>query len=152
MITVTRWVDEKTTNLEDIEKLLDSPHPNEVPESGTKYINWEIQKVFDKDKKDVFYGREITYNYYTFSVDQIPGGEEISDDGTYTKRGFVIPYFSAGKVRYIISKNNDGRLDMKNVILIIFICVIVIFGLTGCSYYDTELIDNRESQYSQIQK
>ena len=84
MITVTRWVDEKTTNLEDIEKLLDSPHPNEVPESGTKYINWEIQKVFDKDKKDVFYGREITYNYYTFSVDQIPGGEEISDDGTYT--------------------------------------------------------------------
>ena len=64
MITVTRWVDEKTTNLEDIEKLLDSPHPNEVPESGTKYINWEIQKVFDKDKKDVFYGREITYNYY----------------------------------------------------------------------------------------
>ena len=26
MITVTRWVDEKTTNLEDIEKLLDSPH------------------------------------------------------------------------------------------------------------------------------
>ena len=41
---------------------------------------------------------------------------------------------------------------MKNVILIIFICVIVIFGLTGCSYYDTELIDNREAQYSQIQK
>lgn len=116
MITVTRWVDEKTTNLEDIEKLLDSPHPNEVPESGTKYINWEIQKVFDKDKKDVFYGREITYNYYTFSVDQIPGGEEISDDGTYTKRGFVIPYFSAGKVRYIISKNTYAQTLLRKML------------------------------------
>ena len=117
MITVTRWVDEKTTNLEDIEKLLDSPHPNEVPESGTKYINWEIQKVFDKDKKDVFYGREITYNYYTFSVDQIPGGEEISDDGTYTKRGFVIPYFSAGKVFvWLISKvyGKENTISSEN--------------------------------------
>ena len=54
MITVTRWVDEKTTNLEDIEKLLDSPHPNEVPESGTKYINWEIQKVFTRIRKMFF--------------------------------------------------------------------------------------------------
>ena len=42
MITVTRWVDEKTTNLAEIEKLLDSEHPNEIPETGTKYINWEI--------------------------------------------------------------------------------------------------------------
>lgn len=116
MITVTRWVDEKTTNLADIEKLLDSPHPDEIPESGTKYINWEINKVFDKDKRDVFYGREITYNYYTFSVDQIPGGEEITDDGTYTKRGFVIPYFSSGKVRYIISKNTYAQTLLRKML------------------------------------
>ncbi len=43
MITVTRWVDEKTTNIADVEKLLDSPHSDEIPESGTKYINWEIK-------------------------------------------------------------------------------------------------------------
>lgn len=53
MITVTRWVDEKTTNIADVEKLLDSPHSDEIPESGTKYINWEINKIFDKDKKEL---------------------------------------------------------------------------------------------------
>ena len=107
MTAVTRWVDEKTTNLADIEMLLDKEHPDEIPETGTKYMNWEINKVFDEDKVAVFYGRQVTYNFYTFSVDQIPGCEEILDDGTYTKRGFVIPYFSAGKVRYIIDNNLD---------------------------------------------
>ena len=116
MITVTRWVDEKTTNLAEIEKLFDSEHPDEIPENGTKYINWKIEKVFDKDKKAVFYGRQITYNYYTFSVDQIPGCEEVLDDGTYTKRGFVIPYFSAGKVRYIISKNTYAQTLLRKML------------------------------------
>lgn len=116
MITVTRWVDEKTSSLEDIEKLLDSPHQDEMAESGTKYINWKIEKVFDKDKKDIFYGREIIYNYYTFSVNQIPRGKEVSDDGIYTKKGFVIPYFSAGKVCYIISKNTYAQTLLRKML------------------------------------
>ena len=39
MIAITRWVDEKTNNLLDVEKLLDKAHPDETPENGTKYIN-----------------------------------------------------------------------------------------------------------------
>lgn len=116
MITVTRWVDEKNTDLAEIEKLLDSDHPDETPETGTRYINWEIVRIFDKDKTAIFYSRQITYNYYTFSVDQIPGCEEISDDGTYTKRGFVIPYSSAGKVRYIISKNTYAQTLLRKML------------------------------------
>lgn len=116
MTVVTRWVDEKTTNLAEIEKLLNKEHPDEIPENGTKYVNWEIKKVFDEDKTAVFYGRQITYNYYTFSVDQIPGYEEILDDGTYTKRGFVIPYLSAGKVRYIISKNSYAQTLLRKML------------------------------------
>lgn len=116
MTAVTRWVDEKNQALADIEMLLNKEHPDEIPETGTKYINWEIKKVFDKDKVAVFYGRQITYNYYTFSVDQIPGCEEILDDGTYTKRGFVIPYFSAGKVRYIIDKNTHAQTLLRKML------------------------------------
>ena len=116
MITVTRWVDEKATNLAEIEKLLDSEHPDEISELGTKYINWKISKIFHEDRISIFYGRKITYNYYTFSVDQIPGGEENWDDGTYTKRGFVIPYSSAGKVRYIISKNTYAQTLLRKML------------------------------------
>ena len=36
MTVVTRWVDEKTTNLAEIEKLLNKEHPDEIPENGTK--------------------------------------------------------------------------------------------------------------------
>lgn len=116
MIAVTRWVDEKATSLADIEMLLDKRHPDEIPENGTKYINWEIEKAFSKDRTAVFYGRQIIYNYYMFSVDQIPGCEEILDDGTYTKRGFVIPYLSAGKVRYIIDKNSYAQTLLRKML------------------------------------
>lgn len=116
MTAVTRWVDEKTTDLADIEMLFDKEHPDEIPETGTKYMNWEINKIFDEDKVAVFYGRQVMYNFYTFSVDQIPGCEEILDDGTYTKRGFVIPYFSAGKVRYIIDKNTYAQTLLRKML------------------------------------
>ena len=116
MIAITRWVDEKTNNLLDIEKLLDKAHPDETPENGTKYINWNIKKIFAENKKAVFYGREVIYNYYTFTVDQIPGSEDVLDDGTYTKRGFVIPYFTAGKVRYIISKNTYAQTLLRKML------------------------------------
>ena len=72
MTTVTRWIDEKNSSLATVENLLDSEHPDEISENGNQYLNWKIQKMFDSDKTDTFYDRSITYNYYTFSVDQIP--------------------------------------------------------------------------------
>ena len=39
MTAVTRWVDEKNQALADIEMLLNKEHPDEIPETGTKYIN-----------------------------------------------------------------------------------------------------------------
>ncbi len=114
--TVTRWVDEKNTDLAEIERLFSLMHPDEMPENGTKYVNWEINKVFDSDRNAMFYGRQIVYNCYTFSVDQIPNGEEVSDDGTYTKKGFVIPYLNSGKIRYIISKNTYAQTLLRKML------------------------------------
>ena len=37
---------------------------------------------------------------------------------------------------------------MKKIILIIFFFILLL-ELTGCSYYDTELINNEESQINQ---
>ena len=37
---------------------------------------------------------------------------------------------------------------MKKIILIILFCILLL-ELTGCSYYDTELINNEESQINQ---
>ena len=87
MTTVTRWIDEKNSSLATVENLFDSEHPDEISENGNQYLNWKIQKMFDSDKTDTFYDRSITYNYYTFSVDQIPSGAETIDDGMYRKNG-----------------------------------------------------------------
>lgn len=116
MTTVTRWIDEKNSSLATVENLLDSEHPDEISENGNQYLNWKIQKMFDSDKTDTFYDRSITYNYYTFSVDQIPSGAETIDDGMYRKNGFVIVYLDSGKVRYIISRNTYAQTFLRKML------------------------------------
>ena len=116
MYTFTRWLDNKLFTLEEVEKLLIMDHPDDIPGSGAQYLNWKIVKVFPENKSGMFNGRQITYNYYSFSVDQIPGGSEPMDDGTYTKSGFVIPYFSSGRVRYIISRNTYAQTFLRKML------------------------------------
>lgn len=105
MHTFTRWQDNKVFTLEEVDDLLTKDHPDERSSSGSQYLNWRITKEFSENKSGIFNGRQITYNYYSFSVDQIPIGSEPMDDGTYTKSGFIIPYLSSGRIRYIISRN-----------------------------------------------
>ena len=116
MQVVTRWMDEKTTDLGEVIRLMSVDHPDETPENGTQYINWKIEKKFETNKECILNGRTIQYNYFTYSVDQIPGGAVSYDDGTYTKSGFVIPYSSAGKVRYIISRNTYAQTLLRKML------------------------------------
>lgn len=116
MQIVTRWTDEVNVDLKDIETLLLKNHPDETPENGAKYLNWKIEKIFKENKKIVLNGRTVTYNYFTYSVDQIPGGIEDLEDGTYTKTGFLIPYSNGGKIRYIISRNSYAQTLLRKML------------------------------------
>lgn len=116
MQIVTRWTDEINTDINEIEKLLLKQHPDENPENGAKYLNWKIEKKFTENRHLVLNGRTVIYNYYTYSVDHIPGGIEDLEDGTYTKTGFLIPYYSGGKVRYIISRNSYAQTLLRKML------------------------------------
>ena len=116
MQIVTRWTDEVNTDLNKVEEFLLAKHYDEMPESGTKYLNWTIKKIFTENKEIVLNGREVQYNYYVYSVDQIPGGIEDLEDGTYTKTGFLIPYCSSGKIRYLISRNTYAQTLLRKML------------------------------------
>ena len=116
MQAVTRWIDKKASTLEEVEKLLLKEHYDETPETGYKYINWKIEKEFSENITAVFNGRVIQYNLYKYSVDQIPSDVEDLGDGTYTKRGFVIPYSSSGEIRYIISRNTYAQTLLRKML------------------------------------
>lgn len=105
---LTRWTDETDTSLVAVEQKLGSIHCDEQPEMSTGYVNWNIQKMFAEDKEEVFNGKLVKYNLYTFSVDQIPIGVERDDDSVSQKTGFIIPYEINGKVRYIIDRNSGA--------------------------------------------
>ena len=69
---ITRWTDETKTTIQEVEKKLLNPHKDEHSDTSMGYMNWKIKKEFEQNKKEVFNGKDIEYNLFTFSVDQIP--------------------------------------------------------------------------------
>ena len=105
---LTRWNDETDTSINEVEQKLLSVHYDEQSDTSMGYVNWSIQKMFTDNKEEVFNGKTIKYNLYTFSVDQIPVGVERDDDSVTKKTGFILPYEVNGKVRYIIDRNSGA--------------------------------------------
>lgn len=114
--TTTRWTDNKNTDLKEIESLLLNTHPDERSDVSASYINWSIDKAFPENKKVHLNGRDIEYNFYKFSVDFVPGGMLEDDDMIMHRTGFVIPYLSAGKIRYIIDRNSDAQTLLRKML------------------------------------
>lgn len=105
---ITRWADQTGSDLEKIEEILLSVHNDEQSDTSTGYVNWLIEKQFEHNKTEVFNGKNIKYNLFTFSVDQIPVGLGLDDDSVSKKTGFIIVYEINGKVKYIIDKNSGA--------------------------------------------
>lgn len=116
MITTTRWTDEKNDSLLAIENLLLAAHPDEILDDTASYMNWSIEKQFLNNKNIQLNGKNVEYNVYTFSVDYVPGGMQAEDDMTMRRSGFVVPYLSAGKVRYIIDRNSDALTLLRKML------------------------------------
>lgn len=114
--TTTRWTDNKNTDLKEIESLLLDRHPDERSDVSASYINWSIDKAFPENKKVHLNGRDIEYNFYKFSVDFVPGGMLEDDDMIMHRTGFIIPYLSAGKIRYIIDRNSDAQTLLRKML------------------------------------
>ena len=99
---ITRWTDETGTTIQEVERKLLSVHSDEQSNTSTGYINWVIEKQFSQNKKGTFNGKNVEYNLFAFSVDQIPVGVEIDDD--------------SDKVRYIINRNSGAMTLIRKML------------------------------------
>ncbi|MBE6070075.1 MAG: hypothetical protein E7211_20655 [Clostridium lundense] len=113
---ITRWTDETETDIQEVERKLLAVHNDEQSDISTGYANWVIKKQFNKNKTEIFNGKNIEYNLFTFSVDQIPVGLEIDDDSVTKRTGFIIPYELNGKVRYIIDRNSGAMTLIRKML------------------------------------
>jgi len=115
-VQITRWTDETETDIQEVERKLLAVHNDEQSDISTGYANWVIKKQFNKNKTEIFNGKNIEYNLFTFSVDQIPVGLEIDDDSVTKRTGFIIPYELNGKVRYIIDRNSGAMTLIRKML------------------------------------
>ena len=115
-MTSTRWLDQKNTDLAAVEKLLMRAHPDENSQTTASYMKWKVEKAFINDESAVFNGKKIVYNLFRYSVDQIPSGMMHDEDATIRKTGFVIPYLTGGKIRYIISRNSGAMTMLRKLL------------------------------------
>ncbi len=113
---ITRWSDETSRTLEDIEKLLISDHPDENSDTSMGYANWNISKNYENNKTGTFNGKEIKYNFYTYSVEQIPVGVVPTDDSVTKRTGFILVYQISGKVCYVTDRNSGAMTLIRKML------------------------------------
>lgn len=116
MLQTTRWIDQNAKDLKEVEDKLLSEHLDQKNENTASFVNWKIKKHFDENKKQKFNGKELEYNYYSFSVDAIPAGMIQDDDSITKKSGFIIVYSVNKKIKYIISRNSDALLLLRKML------------------------------------
>lgn len=115
-ITATRWLDEKNHTLDFVENQLLAHHPDEGGTGSANYANWDIQKAFPENQAITLNGKEIKYNYYTYSVEQTLVGAQYDEDEAIKKTGFLIPYVSNDRLRYIISRNSGAQTILRKML------------------------------------
>lgn len=114
MITITRWRDVRRFSMTEVEQVLCSEHSDETDDKYSNYIRWSIKKEFPENKKSFFNGNEVEYNYYTFSVVQVPKDSSIEDG--VKKEGFLIVFLVNGNIKYIINKNSDAQHILRKLL------------------------------------
>ena len=112
-LSTTSWVDEKTTDLAEVERLLLSPHNDEHSKTSLSYINWNVTKRLEQNKRMVFNGKETEFNCFHYSFEQFSVGME---DDTVKKEGYIIPYLNNGKIRYIVTRNTGAKTMLRKLL------------------------------------
>ena len=104
----TRWEDTTGNTLDEIIEKLSSIPENNNDNACTRYLDWEVDKIFESNINIELSGQKIEYNAFKFSFTYVPVGYQKDDDVSSIKTGFIIVYKSKGKIRYIIDKNSDA--------------------------------------------
>lgn len=117
MVNTTRWIDRKTTDLNDAVKLLmDGVEPDERAKTIV-WDNWQLDKIFSENCEIALNGRNISYNMIRYSFDQITKeGTQPVEDMTSRKTGFIIVYKTESSLNYIIDQNSSAQRILRRLL------------------------------------
>lgn len=108
MAATTRWRDTIKENVEEaVESLIDAVTSDERI-SNITWDNWNLQPAFEQTQHIQLNGRDIEYNYISYSYDQTTGGDIFAEDRVVRREGFIIVYNSGSGINYIINQNSSA--------------------------------------------
>lgn len=116
MAATTRWRDAKTENIEDaIESLIDEVTSEERTTNIT-WDNWSLQRAFEKNQHIHLNGRDVEYNYVSYSYDQTTVGDIYVEDRVVRREGFIIVYNGGSGINYIIDQNSSAMKLLRKLL------------------------------------
>lgn len=116
MAATTRWLDTKAETLnEAINKMCACANENDEGGTETRYTNWVINKIFEKNNDFIFHNRKIEFNFIRFNVEIISPGTLPLIDRTRAIEGFIIIYDNKG-INYIIDRNSGSMTLLRKML------------------------------------
>lgn len=118
MASVTRWFDNKSTDIDSVLKIMSSPEKQS--EDGRGRISFQdlvTRKVLDENETIELKGKKITFNLVRYTYNQVSVDDSENplpiEDRTVPRSGSVIVYTDGMRVRYIINRNSDAQRVLR---------------------------------------
>lgn len=116
MAATTRWRDTIAESFDSaIEGLIDTVVSDEKIANIT-WDNWNLQRVFEQNQHIQLNGRDVEYNYVTYTYDQTTIGDFYVEDRVVKREGFIIVYNSGSGVNYIIDQNSSAMKLLRRLL------------------------------------
>jgi len=114
-MATTRWRDTTSNSLDDAIALIMRPKEDDLAEKSA-YTNWRMTKFYDENQNIELDGKDIEYNYISFSCDVVRQGDQPIEDRTINYNGFIIAYRNGKAINYIINKNSDALKVLRRML------------------------------------
>lgn len=117
MSNTTRWMDTLNTDLNKMISLMLEPVEDDDSTNQVVYQKgWKSEKVFSEIQKFEFAGKEVLFNYISYSFTQVTNDNSLGDENSVEKEGFVIVYKKDDKIGYIINPIASARKNLRKLL------------------------------------
>ena len=117
MGSTTRWIDRKTSGLEEAMDLLIDKVDSDDKGKTIAWSDWQINKVFAENREILLNGRTIAYNMVSYRFEQTSmDGAQHAESMSSVKSGFIIAYKTESSLNYIIDQNSIAQKMLRKLL------------------------------------
>ena len=116
MSLTTRWRDNQADSIEDVQKKMLSPIPDDERTNSVYWRNISCKEAFDEIASVTLNGTDIRFTALNYKYDKCYVQENLEDDRVTQKNGLIIIYQLNSEIYYIIDQKSSAKKFIRKIL------------------------------------